>query len=241
MINNELDFKYTKLKDKSKTTIIRPSGFTRILLGTFFTTSSCLIYSIIFTKLKKLDHSFIRNYLKGSFLLSFGFFSLNEFVFSTAKIFGLYSNFFLNYSITSYAMSRIFYKHLIRNHYMQWDKAIKYSHKCFLIFCVCISAMELIIYIYREVQLYDGEDFFDYFDKKLNKSNENTDDNGEPITFKDIESNFMSAFHIFNNPEKRKMIDQYVLEQSYIEDRNNNNNRRYKTVNLYQFFRDKYI
>lgn len=236
MINNELDFKYIKLKDNSKNKIIRPSYVTRILLGTFFTTSSCFIYSIIFAKLKKLDHLFIKNHLKGSFLLSLCFFSLNELVFSTTKFFNLYSNFFINYSITSFTMSRIFYKHLIRNNYMQWDKAIKYSHKCFLIFCVLISALELLIYLYREIQLFDGEDFFDYFEKKRLKNNENS-----AISFKDIESNFMSSFHIFNNPEKRKLIDQYVYENS---DKDHiNGNRKFKSVNLYKFFRDsgKYI
>ncbi len=237
MKNNELEFKYVKLKDNSKDKLIRPSCFTRIVLGTFFTTSSCFIYSLIFAKLKKLDHTFIRNYLKGSFLLSSGFFTLNEILFSTTKYFGIYSNFFINYSLTSYILSRLFYKHLIRNHYMPWDKAIKYSHKCFLIFCVLISALELLIYIYREIQLYDGEDIYDYFEKKALNG-------GDPITFNDIEVNFMSGFHILNNPEKRKMIDKYIYENSQFDKENGLfNNRKLKSVNLYKFFRDngKYI
>lgn len=241
MINNknEMDFKYIKLKDKSKDKLIRPSCYARIILGTFFTSSSCLIYSLIFAKLKKLDHSFVKNYLKGSLVLSFGFFGLNELIYSSQKYFGIYSNFFINYSITSYIMSKFFYKHLMRKHYMQWDKAIKYSHKCFLIFCVLISFIELMVYLYREIQLYDGEDLFDYIEK-ITKS-----ENKEQITFKDIENNFMCSFHIFNNPEKRKQIDKYIIENSERSDNNSNNdtNKRYRSVNLYKFFREngKYI
>jgi len=231
MINDEIDIRYVKLKDKSKNKIFRPSCLTRVILGTFFSTSTCLIYSLIFAKLKKLDHNFVRNYIKGSFLLSLGFFSLNETIFSASKFFGLYSNFFINYSITSYIMSKIFYRHLIRKNMMQWDKAIKYSQKCFLIFCVLICSFEFMIYLYREIELYDGEDFLDYFQKKLKDNNEN-------ITFRDIESNFMSSFHILNNPEKRKLIDKYILENNDDENRKN-----YKTVNLYKFLRDndKYL
>lgn len=226
MLNYENDLKYVKLKDNSKNKLIRPSCLTRIVLGTFLTTSSCFIYSIIFAKIKRLDHFFVKNYLKGSLLLSFGFFSLNEAIFSTTKYFGIYSNYFVNYSLTSLIMSRIFYKHLIRKNLMQWDKAIKYSHKCFLIFCVLISSMELIIYLFREIQLYDGEDVFDFFEKKLK-------DNSDPITFKDIEDNFMSSFHILNSPEKRKMIDKYIMENSEGEVK-----KKFKTVNMYKFFRE---
>lgn len=231
--NNEFHDKYIKLKDNSKNKIIRPSSFTRITLGTFFSSSSCFIYSLIFAKLKKLDHVFVRKYLKGSFLLSLGFFGLNEIVYSTSKYFGIYSNFFINYSITSYIMSKFFYRHLIRNHYMQWDKAIKYSHKCFLIFCVFISALELMVYLYREIHLFDGDDFFDYFEKKLKNKNDH-------ITFKDIENNFMCSFHILNNPEKRKLLDKYIYENSRD---GKTKNDKYQTVNLYKFYRDngKYI
>ena len=109
---------------------------------------------------------------------------------------------------------------------MQWDKAIKYSHKCSLIFCVLISSIELIIYLFREIQLYDGEDVFDFFEKKLK-------DNSDPITFKDIEDNFMSSFHIMNSPEKRKMIDKYIMENSDGEVK-----KKFKTVNMYKFFRE---
>lgn len=225
MLNNANEFKYIHLKDNSKNRLIRGSCFTRIVLGTFFTTSSCFVYALIFARLKKLDRSFINNYIKGSLLLSLGFFSLNESLYSASKYCGIYSNFFLNYSLTSYIMSRKFYKYLIRNNHMQWDKAIKFSHKCFLFFCVIVSSLELYVYLYREIQLYDGEDIFDYFEKNMRDSN-------QPVSFKEIENNFMSSFHILNNPEKRKLIDAYINDS-------NDPSKKYKTFNLYKYFRDQ--
>ncbi len=227
MINNEIDSKYKKLKDNSNNRLIRKSAISRLTLGTFFTTSSCFIYSIIFTKLKKLEPSFIKNYTKGSFLLSFAFFSLNETIFSTSKYFGIYSNFFINYSLTSYFISKYFYRYLMRNSIMEWDKAIKYSQKCFLIFCVLICSLELFVYLYREIHLYDGQDIFDYFEKKIIEDKDH-------ITFKDIEDNFMNGFHIMNSPDKRRLIDKYILENTD----DNQNMRRFKSVNMYKFFRD---
>ena len=108
---------------------------------------------------------------------------------------------------------------------MQWDRAIKYSQKSFLISCVVINSLELLIYFYREIQLYDGEDVFDYFEKRLKERN------NEPIKFHEIEDNFMCAFHIMNSPEKRKEIDKYMYE-------NRDENKKINSVNLYKFFRD---
>ena len=164
-INSKNSSRYIQLKDNTNNRIFRKSSIPRIFLGTFLTTSTCFVYSIIFSKIKKLDNKIIKNYLKGSSILSFSFFSLNEIIFSSANFLGIYSNFFINYSLASYILSKKYYRYLIRKEIMSWEKAIKFSHKCFLILCVLVNLIELYIYLYREIMLYDGEDVFDFYNK----------------------------------------------------------------------------
>lgn len=232
--NNQNSSIYIQLKDNTKEKFIRKSAITRITLGTFLTTTTCFVYAVIFSKVKKLDNTIIKNYLKGSSILSFSFFSLNEFIYSSTNFLGIYSNFFINYSIVSYILSKKYYKYLIRKEIMTWEKAIKFSHKSFLIFCVLINLLELYIYLYREIALYDGEDVFDFYKRKF------IDKNDELITIEDIEKNLMAPIQIFNSIEKKKILDKYMIE-NYNDNDNNGKNRNLRSVNIYKFVKDTSI
>jgi hypothetical protein len=255
-INSKNTSRYIQLKDNTNNRIFRKSSLTRIILGTFLTTSTCFVYSIIFSKIKKLDNKIIKNYLKGSSILGFSFFSLNEIIFSSFNYLGIYSNFFINYSFASYILSKKYYRFLIRKEIMTWEKAIKFSHKCFLILCVIVNLIELYIYLYREIVLFDGEDVFDFYKRKfINNANNNITNDNEVLTIYDIQENFMAPIQLFNNIEKIKILERYLIDQDNIKynanhDININNpnsiyshksigeRNKFRTVNIYNLVKD---
>jgi len=88
---------------------------------------------------------------------------------------------------------------------MKWYLAIKYSHKCFLLFLVINLIFELFLKIGREFILFKEKDLFDIINKKF-KDPETHKANFNNMTYDDLEKHFMKPFHIFNSSEKIKVL-----------------------------------
>ncbi len=234
-------------KDTSKENFFRHSALTRILLGTLATTTISVFYALAHARYRKFELSFVKNWFKGSFTFSLMFYTGNEILFSITNFYKIYTNFWLNYTAVAYFLSKIHYRFLIRNNMMKWYTAIKYSHKCFLLFLVVNLTFELIIYLTREVYLFDEMDVFDILKEKY--TNKFSDDPNFDMTYKEIEDNFMKSFHVVNSKEKIKKIKQHIGKKNeekcktleeYFE---NKSIMKFKlnTVNLYEMYKNKEI
>jgi hypothetical protein len=215
--------------DGNKNRIFRNSAGVRIVLGTIACTGVSVLYACAYAKYKKLDTSFIINWLKGSALAGFGFYTSNEALFALSKYHRIYTNFWINYTLTCLWLSKAFYRFLIRNNIMKWYNAIRYSHKCFLYLCVINLIFEFGVYLFREVQLYDDEDIFDTIREKFMR-------NGLAecnFTYRDLEENFMKSFHVLNSPGKVKDVKRYMKD--------NPNNSKINTLDLYEYYKGNNI
>jgi hypothetical protein len=215
--------------DSNKHRLLRKSALSRIILGTLTCTGISVLYATAHAKYRKLDASFIINWLKGSTIFSFSFYTLNEGMFSLSKYYGIYTNFWLNYTIVAYYLSKVHYRYLIRNHIMKWYNAIRYSHKCLLYLCVFNMIIEMGIYLVREIQLYDDEDVFDYIKQNFMEHNKPSFN----FTFKELQEHFMKSFHVLNSSDKVKHIKKYMREHP--------NNSRIETVDLYELYKTNNI
>ncbi len=130
---------------------------------------------------------------------------------------------------------------------MKWYAAIKYSHKCFLLFLVVNLILELFVFLTREIYLFDEKDVFDTLKEKF--SDKNSNQPNFEMTYQDLENNFMKSFHIVNSKEKVKKIKEFLKEESAdeIEEMLNTKKERrlmpnrLKTVNLYKLYKNKEI
>lgn len=206
-------------KDSSKDKLIRSSALPRTIIGTLSTTTLALIYAYAHARYRNLDNIFIKNWLKGSLIASSLFFTSNEALIVLTKHYGIYTNFWLNYTIISYTLSKYHYRYLIRNSMMKWYNAIRYSHKCFLYLCVFNLVLELCIYLYREAYLYDGEDVLDRLkDYDVNKMDLET-----------MLDTFLSSHHVLNSSDKINKLRNFMNDH--------NNKTLIKTVDLYDFYK----
>lgn len=220
---------YTKnVQDGSENRLVRKSAITRIILGTITCTGCSVLYALAHAKYRNLDFQFVKNWLKGSLVFSSSFYTLNEGLLAVTKYYGVYTNFWINYSVVCYFLSKVHYRYLIRNHMMKWYMAIKYSHKCFLYFLVANLFIELIVYLFREIQLYDGEDIFDIVKNKY------MDENGNPnfdMTYDEIEKVFRAPWYLLNSADKVRVMRKHMRE--------NPNHSHIKTIDLYELYKNK--
>jgi hypothetical protein len=227
-MNNYIE-KRKEIIESGRDVLFRKSALTRILLGTFVTTSSSLLFSYALYRYKHYSKSFIANWIKGSFTFSSAFYSLNEVLMGICKYYKVYTNFWINYTLISYNLSKIHYRYLIRNHMMKWYLAIPYSHKCFLYFCVLNMIIELVLFLSKEVYLYDEPDFLDILkDKKK-----------EELTIYDIENHFMKGFYIINSEQKKHILELYIQEQSDLRSKFPNQQKKFtikNKINLYELY-----
>ena len=215
-----------KYKDGTNNRIIRKSALIRIILGTASTTTICLIYSFTHARYRNLEKTFIKNWFKGSLITSLSFYILNEALIISTKFLNIYSNFWINYTLICYYLSKIHYRYLIRNNIMKWYNAIRYSHKCFLYFCIFNLSIEMILFTIREAYLYDEEDVIDRLNRFLNKSEAKY-----LLSYDDIVENFISPVHVLNNLNKVSNINTYMKE--------NPNGSRINTIDLYEYYKNK--
>jgi hypothetical protein len=215
----------TNYKDSSKNRLIRKSAAARILIGTISTSTFCVIYSYAHARYRNLDYTFMINWLKGSLIASSLFYTTNEGLLVITKYYGMYTNFWINYSLICYMLSKVHYRYLIRNNVMKWYNAIRYSHKCFLYMCVLNLIFELSIYLTREAYLYDGEDVFDRLSIMIK--------NNEELNSETLRENFLSSYHILNNSEKINRIKKYIDQHP--------TNSKIKSIDLYDFYKSKNI
>lgn len=227
-------------QDISKKKLIRKSSYVRILLGTFTATTIGLVFSLAHAKYRNFNFSYVKNWVKGSCIFSFLFYTGNEIMFTSANLFKIYTNFWINYSLLAYYLSKFHYRYLMKNRMMKWYNAIRYSHKCFLYFLVINLSLELIIFLIREIRLYDYPDLFDEIRENYGKnSNRNiTSDNPvntnkNEMTYYVIQNLFMKPFHVFNSKEKMNIIESH---KSY-KKRSNNFFLKIKTVDLYNLYK----
>jgi hypothetical protein len=225
-VNQMEDYQKT-VKDATSNRIIRKSALTRITIGTLTCTGLCFLYAISHAKYRHLDYRFIGNWVKGSLVFSFGFYSLNEALWAGFKYYNLYTNYWINYSLSAYYLSKVYYRYLIRNHIMPWYTAIKTSHKYFLYLCVFNLIIESLIYIKREIELYDEEDIIDIWIKKRNSLND-TDDKIQIDSYDELEAMFRKPIHIFNSKKKKDKLIKYMKEKD--DDSN--------VIDLYEFFKE---
>lgn len=223
---------YTKNKmiDTSKKSLFRKSGPTRIFLGVTTCTSVCFLYSLAHSKYRNFPFSFVKNWLKGSLCFSILFYSGNELMYAASNFFGIYTNFWINYSILSYYLSKIHYRYLIRNNHLKWYLAIKYSHKCFLYLLVINCLFDLILLLNKEVILYDQEDLFDivrerFIDKETGMPNYD-------MNYQDLENHFMKSIQLFNSPEKLNILKRNEKRHSFTDKYTNKNSISENKSNL---------
>jgi hypothetical protein len=241
---------FKSFKDISRENLFRKSAFLRISLGTLTTTTISIFYALAHAKYRKFEFGFVKNWLKGTFTFSFLFYTGNEIIFSISNFYRVYTNFWINYTGLAYFLSKIHYRYLIRNHMMKWYQAIKYSHKVFLLFLVVNLILELLIFLTREIYLFEESDVFDnirekFIDTHSNKPNFN-------MTYKDLEDNFMKSFHVINSKEKVKKIKEHLKKKNeknfdsleeYLNHKTNKHGSEFKikTVNLYEMYKNKEI
>jgi len=233
--------------DTSKENLFRQSALMRILLGTFTTTTISIFYALAHARYRKFELNFVKNWVKGSFTFSLMFYTGNEVLFSITNFYKIYTNFWLNYTVLAYFLSKIHYRFLIRNHMMKWYTAIKYSHKCFLLFLVLNLTIELFIYLTKEIYLFDEKDVFDILKEKY--TDKFSEDPNFDMTYKEIEDNFMKTFHIINSKEKIKKIKEHISKKNQEKSKNleayidNKSMLNFKlnTVNLYEMYKNKEI
>jgi hypothetical protein len=190
-------YKYADASNSNKT-VFRQSALARILLGTCATSTICILYSLAHARYRKFDISFVKNWIKGGLTCSFLFYTGNEMLLALSKYYQFYTNFWINYSLLAYYLSKLHYKYLIRNRMIKWFEAIQYSHKIFLYFLTANLVIEFVIFLTREFYLYDEPDILD----KL----KNIKENKTPFTYSLLEENFMKGVHIINSEEKREFI-----------------------------------
>jgi hypothetical protein len=207
----------------------RKSAISRVIIGTTVCTGVSVLYAVAHAKYRKLDTSFIINWLKGSTVAGLSFFSLNELFFASSKYFKIYTNFWINYTFIAYYLAKVHYRYLIRNHRMPWYSAIKYSHKCFLYLCVGSMLIELIAYIIREVQLYDDEDIFDILSERFMKDGRASFNFG----YDELCEHFLKSFHVVNSSDKVRDIKRYMREHP--------NESKINTIDLYEFYKGNNI
>lgn len=213
------DFKYC---DTRKERIIRKSAPIRILLGITSTTSVGFIFSLVCSRIRNYGMQYIYNWIKGSFVYSTFFFISNEAMTSLCAYYSLYTNFWINYTVLSFYLSKMHYRYLIRRRLMKWHLAIKYAHKCSLYFLTINLIIELFIFIMREALLYDEPDFLDEM-KKINL---------DRITFEEYEDTFLIPFHIVNTPDKTNQIKRIAGNKNKRRSRPTTSSGL-KTVNMY--------
>jgi hypothetical protein len=215
--------------DGNQNRLFRKSALPRVIVGTLTCTGVSVLYAIAHAKYRKLDTSFIINWLKGSTIAGFSFYTINEGLFALSKYYRVYTNFWLNYSITAYYLSKLHYRYLIRNHMMKWYSAIRYSHKCFLYLCVMNMVLEFGIYLVREVQLYDDEDVFDFIKQNYMEDGKASFN----FSFNELQDNFMKAFHVINSSDKVRFVKQYMREHP--------NHSKINTIDLYELYKGNNI
>ena len=215
-----------KYKEINPNKLIRDSSKIRIITGTTVVTTSCILYSFAMKKLKNHPTQFCKNWAKGSLIFSFSYYTLNEFFFGISKYYQIYSNYWLNSSLSAYILSRVFYRHLIKNSLMRWHSAILFSHKCFASLCVFNILFELSFQTLRFLYLYDEEDVIDILDKKI-KEQSNFD-------FNDVQEIFMGPIHIFNSENKINKIRKYIAENK-IKLKNNKDSITFDLYNYYKY------
>lgn len=235
-------------KDSSKDYLFRNSTLLRISLGTLTTTSVSLLYALAHARYRKFEFKFVKNWFKGGFIFSFLFYTGNEIIFAFSNYYKLYTNFWINYTGLAYFLSKMHYRYLIRNHMMKWYIAIKYSHKIFLLFLVVNLLIEFLIFLTREIYLYDEKDVFDVLKEKyMDRISDNPNFN---MTYKDVEENFMKPFHVLNSKEKIKKIKAHIRKKNeenlsnreeYLNANKSAKNFQLKTVNLYDMYKNKEI
>jgi hypothetical protein len=105
-MNEKPQYAENNFRDISKKTLFRKSALTRIILGTLSTTSVCFLYSLAHAKYRNFPFSFVKNWLKGSFSFSCLFYSGNEMMYAASNYYGIYTNFWINYSLLAYSLSK---------------------------------------------------------------------------------------------------------------------------------------
>jgi hypothetical protein len=208
-MNNSNKIQYV---DVSKKNFFRNSAISRIVLGTLSTTSICLFYSLAHAKYRNFPFSFVKNWLRGSFSFSLLFYTQNEALVSICNYFNVYTNFWVNYTLIAYTLSKVHYRYLIRNNQMKWYLAIKYSHKCFLYLLVFNLMIELGIMLNKEIYLYNEPDLFDIVNEKFKDKNGNPNFN---MTYDDLEENFMKPFQLFNSREKINIVNKNMKTHDF--------------------------
>jgi hypothetical protein len=214
---------FADLKDSYYKSLFRSSSICRIVINTGLCAFICGLYAYSLFRYKNLNRDFVKNWIKGSFICSLSFYTLNEVSLALFKYYHLYTNFWINYSLVGYICSKIFYRYLIRNNINKWFEAIKRSHKYFFILVTFSSILDLIVYTIRYIELYDEEDIFDKV-QKLREEN-------TKMSYNQFEELFMQPVVLVNTSRKRREILKYMNE--------NSNNSGLKTVDLYDMYKDK--
>jgi hypothetical protein len=230
-----------KLIDSSKKSLFRKSSLMRMILGVTSTTSICFLFSLAHARWRNFHFSYVKNWIKGSFCFSLLFYTGNELIFAASNFYNLYTNFWINYTILAFILSKVHYRYLIRNNRMKWYEAIKYSHKCFLYFLVINLVIDLFIKLNREIYLYQEKDLFDIVREKYKDPVTNTPN--FDMTYGEFEELFMKSFHIFNSNEKNKLIRRN-LKTNRRNDINKSVFSKFmvlKTVDLYELYKNNKV
>jgi hypothetical protein len=217
-----------KYRDVQGDAFIRKSSLLKIATGTTVISSSCILYALAMRKVKNHPYQYVKNWGKGSLVFSFSFYFLNEVFHSLSKFYQIYTNFWINNSISAYLLSKIHYRYLIKTSRMKWHSAILYSHKCFASLCVFNIIAESVISTIRYIYLYDEPDIIDYINEKIKNEN-------DLITYVELQRNFLKPVHVINSEEKMGKMREF-----YKETKSKSDGKRKVMFDLYNFYKTEF-
>ena len=214
-----------KYRDVQSDTIIRKSGLLKIATGTTIISSSCILYALAMRQLKNHPLQYVKNWGKGSLIFSFSFYLLNEVFHSLSKFYQIYSNFWINNSISAYVLSKVHYRYLIKTSRMKWHSAILYSHKCFASLCIFNILAESVFSTIRYIYLYDEPDIIDFINEKVNNDN-------DLITYVELQRNFLKPVHVINSEKKMQKMREF-----YKDNKSKSDEKTKVMFDLYNYYK----
>lgn len=214
-----------KYKDADAERIVRKSAPIRVILGTLTVTSSCILFSMAMRSVKNYPNTYVTNWAKGSLVFSLAFYTLNEALLSFCKYYSIYTNFWINSTISAYVLSKFHYRYLIKTQQMRWHSAILYSHKCFAFLCVFNILTEGWLSFCRYVYFYDEPDVIDFMKTRMS-------DIKNPVTFEELQSNLITPYHIINSDRKKESLKEFYYKNSILPD-----GRRKLTIDMYDYYK----
>lgn len=224
-LNNEIK---PELVEK-KYNFYRKSAIARMLLGIGTSSVLSFLINLSYTNYHKLNLIYMIKNQKQYFCLIVGYYTFIENIQGLFNWHQLYTNFWINSTISGYFCFKLYYRYLIKYTSTQWYSALVLSQKlCLMLVCYNIF-YESIFEIKKEILTYSKEDILDltehlYSNNKYNKDNREQEIKTIMYNYK-LNNNFI----VLNSKNKRKLLEDYINKLSDLKSIN------VKTVDMASF------